>query len=204
MLKSIDGFSKLLKVCTKCKVSKANMQFGKCKREKSGLRPQCKSCVKEYRSRPESKIKRIEQYSNDKNSYLEYYSKNKEKILKRQKEYHSSLTLEVKNKEKYRMKKIRDDLKSQVFTEYSKRLINSDIPCCICCGENEHISFLTIDHIDGRKHLSKEERNLTGHKLYRWLRKNNYPQGYSVLCMNCNFAKGSLGKCPHQLDKMKK
>ena len=28
-------------------------------------------------------------------------------------------------------------------------------------------------------------------------RKNNYPEGFQVLCSNCNFAKGKYGSCPH-------
>lgn len=31
-----------------------------------------------------------------------------------------------------------------------------------------------------------------------WLRRNNYPNGFQVLCHNCNMAKGFYGKCPHQ------
>lgn len=32
------------KVCTKCKVSKPTSEYFKCKQQKSGLRPDCKSC----------------------------------------------------------------------------------------------------------------------------------------------------------------
>jgi hypothetical protein len=31
-----------------------------------------------------------------------------------------------------------------------------------------------------------------------WLVQHNFPTGFQILCMNCNFAKGKLGTCPHQ------
>jgi len=34
--------------------------------------------------------------------------------------------------------------------------------------------------------------------LNQWLVTNNFPKGFQILCWNCNFAKGMLGKCPHQ------
>lgn len=34
-----------------------------------------------------------------------------------------------------------------------------------------------------------------------WLKKNNYPPGFRVLCMNCNFSLGMRGYCPHQKEK---
>lgn len=37
-----------------------------------------------------------------------------------------------------------------------------------------------------------------GQVFYRWLKKNDYPEGYQVLCHNCNLAKGFYGTCPHQ------
>jgi len=70
---------------------------------------------------------------------------------------------------------------------------------CACCGERHH-EFLSIDHIDGtgpehRKQMNGSRRN--GANLYRWLERNGFPPGYRVLCMNCNFALGHFGYCPH-------
>lgn len=72
---------------------------------------------------------------------------------------------------------------------------------CKCCGES-NLECLSIDHInnDGaahRKELTGNARD--GRNLYIWLQKNNYPPGFQVLCMNCNFAKGHFGQCPHEL-----
>lgn len=72
---------------------------------------------------------------------------------------------------------------------------------CVCCGEAT-AEFLTIDHIDGngaehRKHLPRSKQSGAG--FYLWLREQGYPKdNYQLLCMNCNFAKGHFGTCPHQ------
>ena len=84
----------------------------------------------------------------------------------------------------------RRGLKIKVINHYSNGSME-----CSCCGENI-IEFLTIDHINGggRKHL----KQLGPGNFYTWLIKNNYPEGFRVLCLNCNFANGQLGYCPHQ------
>jgi hypothetical protein len=69
--------------------------------------------------------------------------------------------------------------------------------CCACCGE-KHYEFLSIDHINGDGKAHRKELGLTGNKFYKWLIKNNFPKGFQVLCMNCNFAKGLYGHCPHK------
>lgn len=69
---------------------------------------------------------------------------------------------------------------------------------CDCCGESM-IEFLAIDHINGggnRQRLAGIHH--TGLKMYRWLRKQGYPEGFRVLCHNCNQALGAYGYCPHQ------
>jgi hypothetical protein len=66
---------------------------------------------------------------------------------------------------------------------------------CQCCGE-QNLEFLTIDHStgDGRIH----RQSLKSRDFYGWLVRQNYPEGYRVLCMNCNFALGHFGYCPHK------
>jgi hypothetical protein len=84
-------------------------------------------------------------------------------------------------------------LKDEVFDAYGGYV-------CACCNEAEP-SFLQIDHImqDGYK-LRKEQGQ--GGQLYAWLRRNKYPDGYQVLCANCNWARARRdnpnGICPHQ------
>ena len=66
---------------------------------------------------------------------------------------------------------------------------------CVCCGETI-IEFLTIDHINGGG--TKHRKEVVGGRLYDWLIKNNFPEGYQILCMNCNMAEGIFGGCPHK------
>ena len=67
---------------------------------------------------------------------------------------------------------------------------------CMCCGEAE-MAFLSIDHIDGSGAQHRKNRT-QGWNLYIWLRQNNFPEGFQVLCYNCNWAKSRAGGCPHQ------
>ena len=73
---------------------------------------------------------------------------------------------------------------------------------CACCGTTE-LRFLTIDHIhnDGAAH--RREVGKSGPDFLQWLKKNNYPPGFQVLCAKCNSAKYWEGECPHQSEKRK-
>jgi hypothetical protein len=79
-------------------------------------------------------------------------------------------------------------LKEAVIAAYGGR--------CQCCGEDSY-EFLTIDHVGGEGQAHK--KSVPGRKVYRWLRNNGFPQDgrFQLLCMNCNFAKGMYGQCPH-------
>jgi hypothetical protein len=67
---------------------------------------------------------------------------------------------------------------------------------CSCCGETR-FEFLSIDHINGGGNLHRKEVG-EGTSFYLWLKRNNYPEGFQTLCMNCNFSRGSYGYCPHE------
>jgi len=79
-----------------------------------------------------------------------------------------------KTKEKNR------ELKKRILTYYGKNKL-----ACVRCGFND-IRALSIDHINGRG--TKHRKDLFG-GFYHWLEKNNYPDGYQTLCMNCQFIK---------------
>ena len=93
----------------------------------------------------------------------------------------------------------RTAIKKEVFLHYANPLR------CVCCGV-KGIEFLTVDHIIPKRNMAKDEKliqmgftsRLKAEKLNRWLKNNNFPKGFQILCWNCNFAKGVLGKCPHQ------
>ncbi len=69
---------------------------------------------------------------------------------------------------------------------------------CKCCGE-KNIEFLQLDHKngDGAEHR-KKLGGCRGSSMYRWVIRNNYPNMFRVLCVNCNFSKGAYGYCPHR------
>lgn len=69
-------------------------------------------------------------------------------------------------------------------------------PACVCCGESCY-EFLAIDHINGGGASHKKELTLQGTTFYAWLIKNNFPEGYQILCHNCNSSLGYYGYCPH-------
>lgn len=70
-------------------------------------------------------------------------------------------------------------------------------PKCVCCGEST-LEFLTIDHInnDGAEH--RRQFNLQGPKILNWIIRNSFPEGFQVLCWNCNWGKQVNNViCPH-------
>ena len=79
-------------------------------------------------------------------------------------------------------------------------------PCCTCCGET-CLTMLAIDHVNnnGAEHRNEINGGLGRNKsveMYCWLEENNFPEGFQVLCYNCNISKHrNGGKCGHQLDE---
>ena len=67
---------------------------------------------------------------------------------------------------------------------YSKKVSNSSEPICSSCGHKD-VRFLQIDHINGV--ITNDGRGASN--LVGYLRRNNYPGGYQVLCGNCNWLK---------------
>lgn len=57
-------------------------------------------------------------------------------------------------------------------------------PVCVGCGETE-MCCLQMDHINGGGGKHAKEIGGRG-KMYRWLRDNDFPPGFRVLCANCN------------------
>jgi len=75
---------------------------------------------------------------------------------------------------------------------------------CACCDETRK-EFLTIDHIDGDGAKQKREIGVAGSTgLYYWLRQNDYPEGFQVLCFNCNMGKRNYSVCPHNKEIFEK
>lgn len=159
-----------------------------------------------YRNHPEFRAKvslqskkRYEEHKEEiKAQHRQYYQKNKEQ-------------LKAQNKSKAKERHLQN--KIDVVTHYS----NGTMACANPFGEHKEpyttFEALTADHInnDGaeqRRKFFKQNQRGTGSLFYRWLIKNNYPEGIQILCMNCQFIKqfgrkeyelklGSMTECKH-------
>ena len=164
------------KKCSKCGLVKPRSEFHKSSKLKSGLMSWCKQCRhKKYLENHLENLRRARNNRMTKEEKREYYRKNRVRCSK----YHKKYYLKTK---------------MMVFTHYG-----DNPPKCACCGETI-IQFLTVDHIhgDGNKH-----RRRTGMKnslaIYLWLIKNNFPEGFQILCYNCNCGRAhNNGICPHK------
>lgn len=76
-------------------------------------------------------------------------------------------------------KKYRQDIKKKCMDRYGGE--------CGCCGENR-LSFLAIDHTNGCGNIHRKQINRRGTAFYKWLIGNNFPDGFRVLCYNCNMS----------------
>lgn len=130
---------------------------------------------------------------------------NMDKKRKRAKEYMKTYRETKKYKDwqknyliKTRTKRLRKQKeKNQKYRLDALQAYAGKFPKCNCCGESI-LEFLTIDHISGNGEKHRMKINKRGTAFFIWLRDNNFPEGYQVLCYNCNCAKGFYGVCPHQ------
>jgi len=131
-----------------------------------------------------------------------YYKKNRSTILIKRKIH--SMKPEVRERaracygrHKYEYNKVRRrketlETKKIIFEHYGGKP-----PKCACCGETGW-EFLSVDHINGGGTKHKKELNCGGGLgFYKWIINNNFPTDLRLLCMNCNFALGKFGYCPH-------
>jgi hypothetical protein len=91
-------------------------------------------------------------------------------------------------------KKFRQNQKLKILKHYG-----GNPPKCACCNE-KNIEFLALDHIEGggRKHRASLKGKYGGNAFYYWIIKNKFPEGFRILCHNCNQSLGLYGYCPHQ------
>lgn len=129
----------------------------------------------------------------DKEYIKKWYKKNPNKRKEYWKKYGPLWRKNNPDKVKASRIRTRNKLRNDVLLAYGEM--------CKCCGEQTR-EFLQIDHInnDGAKHR-KEFGLKSAQAMYTWLRKNNYPRGFQILCANCNTAKQYYAGCPHQKGK---
>jgi hypothetical protein len=127
-----------------------------------------------------------------------YYHRHPQKVMQAIKRTRAKRADYYREQKRRNQIKMRERVRLLVFNYYSKGTFK-----CECCGENE-LDFLTLDHING--HGGKQRialfgrRDFGGTNFYLWLKRNGFPSGYQVLCMNCNLSKGKHGTCVHKKD----
>lgn len=104
---------------------------------------------------------RLEHMEQHRLSGRQYYKRNKSKVLQYTKGYILKHKIEM-------------------LTYYGNGILS-----CVKCGYND-MRALTIDHING---LGGIHRKGLRKNIYVWLKKQNFPEGYQTLCMNCQFIK---------------
>lgn len=132
-----------------------------------------------------NQFKPLEAFSKDRRRPDGYYPFCNECNNSLRREYRRSNTEAVRAVEKkYKVKRRRS-----VLDHYGGK--------CACCGES-HYEFLAIDHVNGGglKHRKSLKHQSTC--MAAWLIRNGLPEGFRVLCHNCNNARGFYGYCPHE------
>src|SRR4029077_3565092 len=133
-----------------------------------------------------------------------YYAKNPEKwksyYARKQKEWREA------NRERYSVQRKRSYEKHREMILLRKReriraLVKEAIEHyggkCACCNE-AILWFLSLDHINGLPYGTSRKGRVGGHTFYAKLKRAGWPEGFQVLCYNCNCAKGFFGACPHK------
>lgn len=125
---------------------------------------------------------------------------NPESAQKAKRKYRSTMPDEIRQRENERSQQYRQSHKEAVNKAkngYNKRVraivLEHYGNKCTCCGETKP-EFLCMDHINGggSQHRKEIKRN-----IYYWLRSQDYPPEFRILCHNCNLSLGFYGYCPH-------
>lgn len=189
----------MFKTCCTCLKELSVENFHKNRSTSDGLHWNCKKCKSEQAKKTREKHKdKIRQRDR------EYWQKNKDEINERRREnYPENRDVIIQrvceyaknNRDKCNAlaKNMRDRLKDEVISHYCDGEIQ-----CKSCNEQD-IDILSIDHINGNGAEHRREIGLgrkCGYHFYRWLNRNNFPEGFQVLCFNCQFRKRALEMKP--------
>lgn len=129
-----------------------------------------------YRDKEMVKIKSKEWRDKNPERVVAYRLAHQEERNEASKKHHrNNRESKIKYAREYRKKN-----KLAVIRHYSK----GELKCKRCGFDN--MSALQIDHIDGGG--EKHRRSIRG-DIYVWLIKNNFPDGFQVLCANCQIIK---------------
>jgi len=161
-----------------------------------------------YQVENKGKLSKIKHEYYEKNVELiksrirKYRVENAEAVFNRGKKYREKHRQELSNQKKIyravhatRIKEIKKRhalaLRIEAINKYSDGSMT-----CAACGNN-NFSHLCLDHINGGGTQHRKEGKVRGKAVYQWVKKNNYPPIFQVLCYNCNFIK-SLKPCDNE------
>jgi hypothetical protein len=85
----------------------------------------------------------------------------------------------------------REKIRDQCLGHYSNWSFK-----CSCCGEQEK-TFLVLDHVNNGGTQHRISIGGGGLNMFLWIKRKGFPDGFQVLCQNCNWGKHKLGSCPH-------
>lgn len=172
------------KQCGHCKEIKNIEEFWNDKSRKDGKEGVCKIC----RGYKAEKIKQPKGYRKCKLCKqvleLEKFVKNRKDVLGYS--YECKLCTNKRHVQRNR------EIRNECIIHYGGK--------CACCEEKNY-KFLTFDHIEGNGNLHRREIKVR--VMHRWMKRNNFPKGFQILCYNCNCAKGHYGICPHEEERIK-
>ncbi len=172
-----------VKQCNRCGVEKPSTEFHRHPRSKDRLACICKPCACE--------VARLSRLANPekRREYERQY-----RLANPGKNNRSRQAWRQANPGKAQAERIRNTphmaryharLRAAVFDHYGRS--------CACCGATEN---LAIDHVNGDGPQHRAAAGIkTGTRTYRWLVKNNFPDGFQTLCTPCNASKGAGASC---------
>jgi len=125
----------------------------------------------------------------------------KECLEKKHKEYRDKNKIKwteyrIKHREK------RNERERMRYQGFRQRVLEHYGNKCACCGETEPL-FLEMDHIKNDGHKHRKDIGTSAKALVYWLIQNDFPEGYQILCANCNQGKKrNKGICPHKKEEL--
>jgi len=161
---------KPLKRCRTCKEVKPISEFHIDRAHSDGHHGQCKPCHRKWLN--QQYRKRHDRLNHDE---LILYRTSINKKAKERKDFYKLTTLTHYSVEDY-------PICANPFGVHTEPMTDTDI--------------LTIDHINGggNRHTDDGGRRIGGANLYRILCNSDFPEGYQVLCANCQMKKAIVNK----------
>lgn len=157
-------------MCNRCELARPEGDFGKDRSRYDGLTVWCLPCIRAH-----SHARRL----------ADIDGARRRQRLKAGRRYKSDPVVRARINERNRT--YNRNRRLQLIARYGGS--------CACCGEDRY-EFLAIDHINGGGNRHRKEVG-AGDAFYKWLRAQGLPDGYRVLCHNCNLALGFYKRCPH-------